>query len=140
MNRLLICSLVSLAALPAVALAAAKPGSYSGVSSGSIPPAYGSETPRTDKGKVTFTVRSNKVVNLRLKAQKFTCGGQPNDIPITVETIKLNASGKGSATFTHPVMGPFKITITVTSGGKASGKISPRGLCDSTVKFTAKRA
>jgi hypothetical protein len=141
MNRALLCSLIALAVLPAAAYAAAKPGSYNGVSSASINPEYGSVARPTDKGKVTFTVRSGKVSSFRLKGQKFGCSASSYEIPVFVRTIKLNASGKGTATYTNPDVGAFKIAITVTSTGKASGSVKPTGLCqtESTARFTAKR-
>jgi hypothetical protein len=143
MNRLLLLAFISLASIPAIALAAAKPGSYSGTSSGKYIQ-VGSATEPTDKGKVTFTVRSSKVLNFRLRGQRMNCGPAP-EVPVTVKTIKLNSSGKGSATYKDPNVGSLKVSITVTSTGKASGTIrrpaSAVGLCDPDypVRFTAKR-
>jgi hypothetical protein len=143
MNRLLLLALISFAAVPAVALAAAKPGSYSGTSSGKYIQVGSAEEP-TDKGKVTFTVRSNKVLNFRLRGQRMNCGPAP-EVPVTVKTIRLNSSGKGSAIYKDPNVGTLKVSITVTSTGKASGTIrrpaSATGLCDPDypVRFTAKR-
>lgn len=139
-GRVILCSLVSLVLVPAVALAAAKPGSYSGVSNASIFE-YGDTEPRTDKGKVTFTVRSDKVLNFRVTGQRFMCGTGHQEVPITVRTIKLNSSGKGTATYNNPDVGAFTVAITVTSGGKASGTLKPTGLCQREYpgRFTAKR-
>lgn len=143
MNRLLLIVLVSLAAIPAVALAAAKPGTYSGISSGKYIQ-VGQATEPTDKGKVTFTVRSSKVLNFRVRGQLFQCG-PPNEIPVSVKTITLNSSGKGSANYKNPSVGTLKVSITVSSTGRATGTIrkpaSATGLCDPDfpVRFTAKR-
>jgi hypothetical protein len=143
MNRLLVLALVALAAAPAVALAAPRPGSYSGTSSGKYIQ-VGQTTEPTDKGKVTFTVRSNKVLNLRLREQLIQCG-PPAEVPLTVKTITLNSSGKGTAIYRNPNVGQLNVSITVRSDGTASGTIrrpaSATGLCnpDYPVRFTAKR-
>jgi hypothetical protein len=143
MPRLLLLTLISLGCLPAVALAAAKPGSYSGKSSAKYV-RVGLATEPTDTGKVTFTVRRNKVRNFRLKGQQMNCGPAPV-VPVTVETIKLNSAGRGSALYKNPNIGTLKVRIRVTSAGKASGTIrrptSAVGLCnpDYPVRFTAKR-
>ena len=135
--------LVALAAIPAVAFAAAKPGTYSGTSSGKYIRVGQAEEP-TDRGKVSFTVRSNKVRNFKVRNQLFQCG-PPNEVAVTVKTIKLNSSGKGSATYKNASIGTLKVTITVTSAGKAKGTIrrppSATGLCDPDypVRFSAKR-
>ena len=136
-------SLLALAAIPAVAFAAAKPGTYKGTSSGKYIQVGQADEP-TDRGKVSFTVKSSKVLNFKVKGQLFQCG-QPNEIPVTVKTIKLNAKGKGSASYKDPSIGVLKVTITITSTGKAKGTVrkppSAVGLCDSDypVRFTAKR-
>jgi hypothetical protein len=143
MNRLLIAALLSLLAVPAVAFAAAKPGSYSGVSSAKYVQVGSADEP-TDKGKVTFTVKSSKVLNFRMKGQQMNCGPGPV-VPVYVKTIKLNSSGKGSGTYKDPNVGTLKVSIAVTSTGKASGTVrrptSAVGLCnpDYPAKFTAKR-
>ena len=143
MPRLLILALISLASLPAVALAAAKSGSYSGTSKAKYVQ-VGSATEPTDTGKVTFTVRSNKVLNFRLRGQQMNCGPGPV-VPVTVKTIRLNSSGKGSALYKDPNVGTLKVSITVTSTGRASGTIrrppSAIGLCnpDYPARFTARR-
>ncbi len=143
MNRIALLSLLSLAALPALALAAAKPGTYKGTSSGKYIQ-VGSATEPTDKGKVTFTVRSGKVLNFKLRGQRMNCGPGPI-VDVTVKSIRLSSSGKGSATYKDPSVGSLKVSITVTSRGRASGTIrrpsSATGLCDPDypVKFTAKR-
>ena len=143
MRWFLITSLLALAAIPAVAFAAAKPGTYSGASSGKYIQVGQAEEP-TDRGKVSFTVKSSKVLNFKVRKQLFQCG-PPNEIPVTVKTIKLNSKGKGSATYKDPNVGALKVTITVTSAGKASGTVrkppSATGLCNSDypVRFTAKR-
>ena len=143
MPRLLLLALISLASLPAVALAAAKPGSYSGTSKAKYVQ-VGSATEPTDTGKVTFTVRSNKVLNFRMRGQQMNCGPGPV-VPVTVRTIRLNSSGKGSALYKDPNVGTLKVSITVTSTGRASGTIrrpsSAIGLCnpDYPARFTARR-
>ncbi len=143
MHRVAILTVVSLAALPAVAVAAAKPGSYSGTSSAKYVQ-VGSATEPTDKGKVTFTVRSNKVLNFRMRGQQMNCGPGPV-VPVTVKTIRLNSAGKGSALYKDPNVGTLKVSITVTSRGRASGTVrrppSAVGLCnpDYPARFTARR-
>jgi hypothetical protein len=143
MRRFLIASLLALAAIPAVAFAAAKPGTYSGTSTGKYIQVGQAEEP-TDHGKVSFTVRSSKVLNFKVSKQLFQCG-PPNNIPVTVKSIRLNSKGKGSANFKDPSIGTLKVTITVTSAGKAKGTVrkppSATGLCNSDypVSFTAKR-
>ena len=135
--------LLALAAVPAVAFSAAKPGSYSGKSSGKYIQIGQADEP-TDRGKVSFTVRSSKVLNFKVRGQLFQCG-PPNEVDVTVKKIKLNSRGKGSATYKDPSIGTLKVTITVTSSGKASGTVrnpsSATGLCDPDfpVRFTAKR-
>jgi hypothetical protein len=142
-RRFLPACLLILAAIPAVAFAAAKPGTYSGTSSGKYIQVGQAEEP-TDRGKVSFTVRSSKVRNLKVTGQLFQCG-PPNEIPVTVKTIRLNSKGKGSANYKNSSIGTLKVTITVTSTGKAKGTIrkppSATGLCNSDypVRFTAKR-
>jgi hypothetical protein len=143
MRRLFLVFLLALAAIPAVALAAAKPGTYSGKSSGKYIQVGQADEP-TDRGKVSFTVRSSKVVNFKVRGQLFQCG-PPNEIDVTVKKIKLNSKGKGSANYRDPSVGTLKVTIKITSAGKASGTVrkppSGVGLCDSDypVRFTAKR-
>jgi hypothetical protein len=143
MHRFLLAFLLALAAIPAVAFAAARPGTYSGTSSGKYIQVGQADEP-TDRGKVSFKVRSRKVLNFKVRGQLFQCG-PPNEVPVTVKTIKLSSRGKGSATYKDPSVGPLKVSITVTSAGKAKGTIrkpaSATGLCnpDYPVSFTAKR-
>src|SRR5688572_9431392 len=144
MHRFLLALLLALAAIPALALAAAKPGTYSGTSSGKYIQVGQAEEP-TDSGKVSFTVKSSKVKNFKVRGQLFHCGLPPAEVRVTVKTIKLNSKGKGSASYKDPNVGTLKVTITVTSAGKAKGTVrkppSARGLCNSDfpVRFTAKR-
>ena len=139
----LIASLVALAAIPAAALAAAKPGTYKGTSSGKYIQVGQADEP-TDRGKVSFKVKSSKVLNFKVRGQLFNCGLPPAEVQVTVKSIKLNSKGKGSANYKDPNVGTLKVTITVTSAGKAKGTIrkppSATGLCnsDSPVRFTAK--
>jgi hypothetical protein len=143
MSRVVLLALVALAAVPAAALAAARPGSYSGTSTGKYIQ-VGQAAEPTDTGRVTFSVRRNKVRNFRLRGQRMQCGPAP-EVPVTIETIRLNSAGKGSAIYRDPAVGPLRVTITVTSTGRASGTIRrPRsavGLCDPDypVRFTARR-
>jgi hypothetical protein len=143
MRRFLLASLLALAAIPAVAFAAAKPGTYSGTTNGKYIQVGQAEEP-TDRGKVSFTVRRGKVLNFKVRKQLFQCG-PPNEIPVTVKKIRLNSRGKGSANYKDPSVGTLKVTIKVTSAGKASGTVrkppSATGLCNSDypVRFTAKR-
>lgn len=118
---------------------AAKPGPYSGASTNKEIYLYGDIEPRTDKGKVTFKGKSNAVTKLKLKGQQFMCGASPHEIPVSVAKIKLNSAGKGKGTYTNPDVGAFKIKITVRDNGKASGTITPTGLCSGKVTFAAKR-
>jgi hypothetical protein len=139
MHRFLLALLLALAAFPAVAFAAAKPGTYSGKTSGKYIQVGQAEEP-TDHGNVSFTVKSGKVLNFKIRKQLFQCG-PPSEIPVTVKTIKLSSKGKGSATYKNPAVGTFKLTITVTKAGKASGTVRGQGLCSSDfpVSFSAKR-
>ena len=143
MQRILALALIALVAVPSMALAAAKPGTYKGVSSGKYVQVGQAEEP-TDKGKVAFSVKSSKVLNFKVTGQLFQCG-PPNEIPVSIRTIKLNSKGKGSALYKDPNVGTLRVTITVTSTGKASGTIvrpqSAMGLCnpDYPVKFTARK-
>ena len=125
-------------ALPAIATAAVPSGSYSGTSSGKHQE-YGKLEMSTDRGKVTFGVRSGKVEKFKVAGQLFQCGSGGQPLTISVAGIKLDGSGRGKATHTNPNVGKFVITIKVTSRGTASGTIVPKGLCSETVKFTAKR-
>jgi hypothetical protein len=143
MPQIILSTLMVLAAIPAVAFGAAKSGSYSGTSSGKYIQVGRADEP-TDHGKVSFTVRKSKVSNFKVKGQLFQCG-PPNEIPVTIKTIRLNSKGKGSANYKDSAVGTLKVTISVTSKGKASGSIrrptSAVGLCDSDypVRFIAKR-
>jgi len=142
MKGLIALALVSLIALPGVAHAAAKAGSYSGTSSGKYVQ-VGQATEPTDKGKVSFTVKSGKVQSFKLRGQLVQCG-PPTELPVTVKSIKLNSSGKGNATYMNPAVGSLKVSITVSSKGTASGTVkavSGSSLCnpDYPVKFTAKK-
>jgi hypothetical protein len=144
MKGLIALALISTAAVPAAAHAAAKAGSYSGTTSGKYIQVGGATEP-TDKGKVTFSVKGSKVENFKVRGQLFNCGLPPAQLELTVKTIKLNASGKGSATHKDQLVGSLKVSISVSSKGSASGTIvrpkSAAGLCnpESPVKFTAKR-
>ncbi len=143
MHRTMPLALLALAALPAVAYAAAKPGTYSGTTSGKYIQVGQAEEP-TDRGTVSFTVRSSKVLNFKIRGQYFVCGPAA-EIPLTVKTIRLNSSGRGSADYMSPDVGPLKVTIAVTSAGKATGTVrkpaGAPGLCNSDypVRFSAKR-
>lgn len=143
MRHLTTLAALALAGLPATALASAKPGSYKGTSSGRYIQVGQAEEP-TDRGRVTFKVRRNRVLDFRLRGQLMQCG-PPNEVPVTVDRIRLDSSGKGSATYRDPNVGPLKVTIKVTSTGRASGTIrrpaSAPGLCDPDypVRFTARR-
>src|SRR3954470_12951735 len=121
MKRTIAVALLLVTTITAVAFAAAKAGSYSGVSSAKYVQVGAAEEP-TDKGKVTFTVKSNKVLNFKMRGELMNCG--PGTIvDVTVKSIKLNSSGKGSATYQHPKLGPLKVSITVTSKGTAKGTV-----------------
>ena len=142
MTRLPALVAIILAASATTAFAAAKPGSYAGTSKGKYIQVGQAEEP-TDKGKVTFRVSKNKVLNFKVRKQLFQCGAAA-EVPVTVEKIALNGRGKGSAIYEDPNVGPLKVTIKVTSEGKASGRVvrpsNGAGLCspDFPVTFTAK--
>jgi hypothetical protein len=142
MKKTLLVTLMILAALPAIALAAAKPGLYAGTSSSTVD-VYGGTT-KVDKGKITFTVKSNKVSKLQLKGQEMQCNAGAAEYDLKVPAFKLNSKGKGSFSWKDQMVGSLKITITVSSTGKAVGTIKnpsmSTGLCrpDRPVKFTAK--
>ena len=142
MTRLFALAALILTASAATAFAAAKSGTYAGTSKGRYIQIGQAEEP-TDKGKVTFKVSKSKVLNFKVRKQLFQCG-PPAEVPVTVAKIALNGKGKGSAIYQDPNVGPLKVTIKVTSEGKASGKVvrpsSGAGLCnpDYPVTFTAK--
>jgi hypothetical protein len=140
----MIARILASAAVPAVLLcasaSAAEPGSYSGTSVNKEIYLYGDIDPRTDKGKVTFKVTSNAVKSFKLKAQQFMCGATTAEIPVAVAKIKLDSSGKGKGTYSDPNVGAFRVNITVRANGKASGTITPTGLCAGKVTFSAKRS
>jgi hypothetical protein len=123
---------------PAVALAAPKAGSYAGTTSGKVQ-GFRDDEPVTDKGTIRFKVAGAKATGLALKGQEFSCGGQRPEIDVKVGSIKLDAAGKGKATYTDEAVGAFAITLTVTSRGTATGTIVAKQLCKGTVRFTAKR-
>ena len=134
---------LALAAVSTLVLAAsasaAKSGPYAGTSVNKEIYLYGDIEPRTDKGKVTFRVKSNAVKRFKLKAQQFMCGATVAEIPVAIARIELNSFGRGKGTFTDPSVGAFKVRIRVRDNGKASGTITPTGLCRGKVTFTAKR-
>ena len=143
MKRTIVVAVALVTTIPAVAFAAAKPGTYSGVSSAKYIQVGQAEEP-TDKGKVTFSVKSSKVLNFKMRDQLMNCGSGTM-VDVTIKSIKLNSSGKGSKTYQNPYFGTLKVTITVTSKGTAKGTVakpaSAAGLCNSDypAKFTAKR-
>ena len=117
---------------------AAKSGPYSGVSINKEIYVYGDLEPQTDKGTVTFNGKSKAVTKFKLKGQKFMCGASAFDVPVSVAKIQLDSAGKGKGTFTDPNVGPFTVKIKVRDNGKASGTITPSGLCGGKVTFSAK--
>ncbi len=119
---------------------AAKPVPYSGVSTNKEIYYYGDIDPRTDKGKVTFKVKSKTVTKVKLKGQEIMCGATYFEVPVSVAKIELNSAGKGKGTYTDPSLGKFKVKIKVAENGKASGTITPTGLCRGKVTFTAKKS
>ncbi len=88
--------------------------------------------------------RGRQADYFKVRKQLFQCG-PPAEVPVTIKTIKLNSKGKGSSNYKDPSIGTLKVTITVTSAGKAKGAVrkppSATGLCNSDfpVRFTAKR-
>jgi len=138
----MITRILALAAVSAVVLSAAawaaETGSYSGTSVNKEVYRYGDVEPRTDKGKVTFAVKSRAVKSFKLKAQQIMCGATTAEVPVAVARIKLNSSGKGKGTYTNSSVGAFEVTIRVRDNGKASGTITPTGLCRGKVTFSAK--
>jgi hypothetical protein len=143
-GRIMITRMLVLAAVPAVLVvspaSAAQPGSYGGTSVNKEIFLYGDVDPRTDKGKVAFKVRARAAKAFKLKAQQFMCGATTAEIPVAVAKIKLNAAGRGKGTYDDPSVGSFEIRLTVRDNGKASGTITPKGLCRGKVTFTAKRS
>jgi hypothetical protein len=137
-TRTLALAAVSTLALSASASAAA-PGLYSGTSVNKEIYLYGDVEPRTDKGKVTFKVGSNAVTKFKLKGQQFMCGATTAEVPVAITKIVLNSAGKGKGKYTNPNVGAFEVRITVRDSGKASGTITPTGLCRGKVTFSAKR-
>ena len=137
-TRTLALAAVSTLVLSASASAAEK-GSYSGTSVNKEIYLYGDIEPRTDKGKVTFKVKSGAVKKFKLKKQQFMCGATTAEIPVSIPKIELNSAGKGKGTFTDPSVGDFEVKIKVRDNGKASGTITPTGLCRGKVTFSAKR-
>ena len=75
------------ALLLAASASAAKPDSFSGTSVNKEIYLYGDIEPRSDKGKVTFAVKSAAVKNFKLKAQQVMCGATTAEIPVTVAKI-----------------------------------------------------
>jgi hypothetical protein len=136
-TRTLALAAVSTLVLSASA-SAAKLGPYSGVSVNTEIYVYGDLEPRKDEGKVTFKGKSNAVTKFKLKGQQFMCGPSPHDVPVSVAKIELNSAGKGKGTFTDPNVGSFTVRIKVRDNGKASGTITPTGLCSGKVTFSAK--
>jgi hypothetical protein len=137
-TRTLAVAAVSTLALSASA-SAAEPGSYSGTSINKEIFFYGDLEPRTDKGKATFKVKSGAATKFKLKKQQFMCGATTAEIPVSIAKLELNAAGKGKGTFTDPNVGAFKVRIKVRDNGKASGTVTPTGLCRGKVTFSAKR-
>ena len=119
---------------------AAKSGSYSGASVNKEIYYYGDIEPRTDKGKVTFKVKSDAVTKFKLKGQEIMCGATYFAVPVAVAKIELSSAGKGKGTYTNPSLGKFTVKIKVSSSGNASGTITPTGLCRGKVTFSAKRS
>lgn len=142
MNRLVVLAVAALAAVPAAAVAAASPGRYSGTSSAKYIQ-VGSATEPTDRGRLTFTLRGSRVLDFRLRGQQMNCGPGPV-VDVTVRSIRLNNSGRGIATYRDPNIGTLRVSIRVTSTGRASGTVrrpaSATGLCDPDypVRFTAR--
>ena len=137
-TRTLALAAVSTLVLSASA-SAATPGSYSGTSVNKEIHLYGDIEPRTDKGKATFKVASNTVTKFKLKTQQIMCGATTVEVPVSIAEIELNSAGKGKGKYTNPNVGAFEVKITVRDNGKASGTITPSGLCRGKVTFSAKR-
>jgi hypothetical protein len=126
-------------AISATALAAAPSGSYSGTSSNDGIWRYGAEEEVTDKGRVTFSVKSSVIRKFKLSGQEFMCGAGAHVVPVAVAKIKLDPAGRGKGTYKDPTVGDFKVSIKVTSSGRASGTVKPTGLCAGVAKFKAAR-
>ena len=136
-TRTLALAAVSTLVLSASA-SAAEPGSYSGTSVNKEIYFYGDIDPRTDKGKATFKVKSNAVKKFKLSEQQFMCGATTAEIAVAVPKMELNGAGKGKGTYTEPSVGAFVVKIKVRDNGKATGTITPTGLCSGKVTFSAK--
>lgn len=137
LKRSLALAVVPVLTLPATALGA-EPGPYRGPSTNKEIYLYGDIEPRTDKGKVNFTAKRKAVTDFKLSGQQFMCGAGPHAIPVSVAKMQLSSSGKGKGTYTNPDVGSFKVAIQVTNNGRASGTITPNGLCSGKVTFSAK--
>jgi hypothetical protein len=137
LRRSLALAAVPMLALPAGALGA-EPGPYGGTSANKEIYLYGDVEPRTDKGKVKFSAKRNAVTGFKLSGQQIMCGASPFAIPVSVAKMRLSSSGKGKGTYTNPDVGSFKVAIKVTENGRASGSITPNGLCRGEVTFSAK--
>jgi hypothetical protein len=130
---------VLMLAVPASASAAtARP--YGGTSVNKGIYVYGDVDPRTDKGTVTFKATSKAVTKFKLKGQYVMCGASPSAVPVSVAKINLDSQGRGKGTYTNPNVGGFTVKIKLTGKGKASGTITPTGLCSGKVTFSAKRS
>ena len=66
-------------------------------------------------------------------------GATTAEIPVKVSKITLSATGQGKGTYTDPSTGVFEVKLKVRDNGRASGTITPKGLCRGKVTFTAKR-
>ena len=116
--RALVLAAAILAAVLVATASAAEPGAYSGTSVNKEIFRYGDVDPRTDKGKVTFKIKANTAKGLKLKGQQFMCGATTAEVPVAV--------------------GAFEVRLKVRDNGKATGTITPMGLCRGKVTFTAK--
>ncbi len=117
---------------------AAKPGPYSGASVNKEIYYYGDIEPRTDKGTVTFKVKSNAVKKFKLKGQEIMCGATYFEGPGLGGEDRARLRRQGQETYTNPNLGQFEVKIKVSGNGKASGTITPTGLCRGKVTFSAK--
>ncbi len=129
-----------------LALAAIKDGAYKGTSKGTIevmvpdPVLFKKFVKRTDKGKVSFSVKRGAIKSFSLKGQKSMCGGQTPDVDIKLSSLRMSGDGgAGKGVYTHPALGPQTVTVKLGSKGTATGTIKYGGLCaKATATFTAK--
>ena len=136
--------LLALVAIPAVAFGAAKPGTYKGTSSGKYIQVGQAEEPTHRREGV---LHREEQQGAELQGEEAVGPTRPAGRgPGNHQDDQAELQGEGLGQLQGPrVFGTLKVTITVTSAGKAKGIVrkppSATGLCDSDfpVRFNAKR-